>query len=122
MLRRLVISLAAVVTMALAPPAGADGGGPSPGLMAGWNGVTSSRTPLRYVTLPTGNQTTLASVRKGDGRVIQWRPLTGYWGVPMVANDGTTGGLSRDGRLLVLAGWTPPPNGLLRKASTFKLV
>jgi len=41
----------------------------------------------------------------------------------MVANDGSTGGLSRDGRLLVLAGWNPPKvKGQLRTTSRFLLV
>jgi hypothetical protein len=40
----------------------------------------------------------------------------------MVANDGSAGGLSRDGRLLVLAQWDPPRNGALRKSSRFLLV
>jgi len=122
MLRRLTLSVVAIISLALVPAAVADGGGPSPGLMEGWTGVTSPRTALRFVTLAAGNQTMLASVRKSDGRVIQWRPLQGYWGVPMVANDGTTGGLTRDARLLVLAGWSPPRNGPLRAVSTFKLV
>jgi hypothetical protein len=42
--------------------------------------------------------------------------------VPLVANDGTAGGLSRDGRMLVLADWNPPRNNALRASSRFLLV
>jgi hypothetical protein len=122
MLRHLMISLAALVTLALVPSAVAAAGGPSPGLMQGWTGVSSSRTPLRFVTLPAGASTVLASVRKSDGRVLSWRALRRTWGIPMVANDGTTGGLSQDGRVLVLADWAVPANGGLRPVSQFKLV
>jgi hypothetical protein len=122
MLRRLPLTAVALVALALVPAAVADGGGPSPGLMEGWTGVTSPRTPLRFVTLAAGNRTVVASIRKVDGRVLSWRPLKGYWGIPMVANDGTTGGLGRDGRLLVLADWSPPRNSPLRTVSRFRLV
>jgi len=42
-------------------------------------------------------------VRIRGGQVIGWRQLRGYFGVPQVALDGTTDGISRDGRTLVLA-------------------
>lgn len=122
MLRRTALSVIVLAALGLVPTAVADGGGPSPGLMQGWTGITSTRTPLRFVTFATGSRTTLASVRKSDGRVISWRPLKGYWGVPMVAGDGTTGGLSRDGRMLVLADWLPPQTSPLRTVSRFKLL
>jgi hypothetical protein len=119
--RRLVCATAFVVAV-LAPPAAADGGGPNPGLMQGWTGVTGPGQPLRYVTLPAGSQTVLASVRRSSGRVWAWRSLAGTWGVPMVANDATAGGLSRDGRLLVISDWNPPGSNALRTSSSFLLV
>jgi hypothetical protein len=113
----------AVCGLALCPSAFADGGGPDPGVMQGWTGVTAPGQPLRYVTLPTGRATVVASVRRSSGRVWGWRVVAGTWGVPMVANDGSVGGLSRDGRLLVLAEWKPPKiYGRLRKTSRFLLV
>jgi hypothetical protein len=105
MIRRLACTtiLAALV---LAPAAAADGFGPVPGLLDGWTGVTAPGQPLRYVTFSAGPRTVVAAVRRSTGRVWQWRPLAGNWGVPLVANDGTSGGLSRDGRVLVLAQWS----------------
>src|SRR5712691_2560702 len=105
---RRVACISALLLFVITPAAVADGGGPNPGLMQGWTGVTGPGQPFRYVTLTTGTSTVLEAVRRSTGRVLNWRPLRGTWGVPMVANDGTAGGLSRDGRLLVLAGWNAP--------------
>jgi hypothetical protein len=112
--------LACVVSLVLfaVAPGVAAADGPSY-LMSGWTGVTAPGQTLRYVTLPAGAQTVLASVRRSTGRVIQWRSLGGTWGVPMVAGDGTTAGLSRDGRLLVLGDWTPSGANGLRTSSRF---
>ncbi|HKP18222.1 MAG TPA: hypothetical protein VJT84_07065 [Gaiellaceae bacterium] len=121
MTRRLACAVV-FLALAAAPTAAADGAGPDPGLMQGWTGVTTAGHPWRYVTLPAGAQTVLAAVRRSTGRIPGWRPLRGTWGVPMVAYDGSVGGLSRDGRLLVLAQWSPPGNGALRTTSRFLLL
>jgi hypothetical protein len=107
MVRRVVTSVV-FLSLAFAPAAVADGYGPSPGVLYGWTGVTGTSQPFRYVTFVAGRRTVLAAVRRATGSVWQWRPLVGTWGVPLVTNDGTAGGLSRDGRLLVLAEWGPP--------------
>jgi hypothetical protein len=99
-------------------PAAAAADGPTY-LMSGWTGVTAPGASLRFVALPAGSQTVLASVSRSSGRVIQWRSFRGTWGIPMVANDGTTAGLSRDGRLLVLGDWSAPRTNGLRPASRF---
>jgi len=112
--------LVATLALFLVAPARADGPQASPGLLQGWTGVTGPGRPFRYVTLPAGASTVLAQVRRSSGRVWGFRSLDGVWGVPLVADDGTAGGLSRDGRLLVLAGWVPRPG--LRSTSRFLLV
>ncbi|HEY7603613.1 MAG TPA: hypothetical protein VH760_05065 [Gaiellaceae bacterium] len=103
--------------LAAAPAAAADG--PSY-LMSGWTGVTAPGQSLRFVTLPGRSETVLAAVRRSTGRVIQWRSFRGTWGIPMVANDGTAGGLTRDGQMLVVADWQPSAG--LRTSSRFMLV
>jgi hypothetical protein len=98
MLRRLVPALIALV---LVPAARADG----PGVVSdvwGGPGVTSPGAPLRYVTIPTGRSTLLETVRRRDGAVVSWRNLNGSWSVPAVTVGGVAGGLTHDGRLLVL--------------------
>jgi hypothetical protein len=102
------VCVIALALLAGAPSASADGPQASPGLLWGWTGVTAPNQPLRYVTLPARSQTVLASVRRSSGRVWNWRSLNGMWGIPRVANDGTVGGLSRDGRLLFVADWNGP--------------
>jgi hypothetical protein len=115
--------LSVFALLLLAPAAAGDGGDPDPGVMQGWTGVTQPGLSFRYVTLPTGRATVVAAVRRSTGRVWGWRALVGTWGVPMVANDGTSGGLTRDGRLLVLAEWKPPRvYSALRPRSRFTLV
>jgi hypothetical protein len=96
-----------VVLVSLAVVAGGAGagGGPSPGVMTGWDGVRTPDGRTRYVALPAGATTVVAAVRTRDGRVVRSSTVKGLFGVPMVAFDATTEGLSRDGTKLVLAGY-----------------
>lgn len=100
----LVVGLVAVAAV----PAGsggalADGSKASPGVLAGWDGVRAPGSDIRYVTLPSRTETVLAAVRVGSGRVVRFSTLGGLFGVPLVAFDGTAGGLAADGKTLVLA-------------------
>jgi hypothetical protein len=119
MLRRLSC-IAALALFAVASGARADGPQASPSVIQGWTGVTGPGLPFRYVTLPSGSSTVLAQVRRSTGRVWGFRSFRGVWGIPQVANDGTAGGLSRDGRLLVLSQWNATASG--RSTSRFLLV
>jgi hypothetical protein len=112
----------AVSLVSLAFAGAAHAAGPSPGILQGGGGVTAPGQPLRFVTLSGPGLTTLVSIERAGGTVVRSRTLGGDWGVPAVAFDGTAGGLSRDGRLLVLADWLPPQNGALRATSDFQLV
>lgn len=100
-----VIAAAALAALAAAfTAAAAAGGGRSPGVLSGWDGVRAAGGAVRYVALPGGAGTTVvATVRVRDGRIMRSAVLPGVLGVPQVAFDGTTDGLSADGRLLVLA-------------------
>jgi hypothetical protein len=119
MSRRLVCT-AALALFVLAPAARADGPQASPGLIQGWTGVTAAGLSFRFVTLPAGNSTVLAQVRRSTGRVWGFRSFAGFWGIPQIANDGTAGGLSRDGKVVVLARWDP--RSYARRSSQFLLV
>ena len=44
-----------------------------------------------------------------DGRVLRTAVVKGFYGVPLVAYDGTAGGLSGDGRWLVVSSYGPQP-------------
>jgi hypothetical protein len=100
---------AALALVATAGGASANGSPYSPGLTEGWEGVPSTTDDIRYVTLSTGTSTIVAVVRTRGGRGERWRPLDGYFGIPLVAYDGTPGGLSGDGRRLVVSSYGPQP-------------
>jgi len=97
------IALCLCVLAAVAVPAAAGDGGPSPGVAQGGEGVVSPSGSLRYVAVPTQSATILEVVRVHGGVVWNFRFLKGRYGVPYVTNGGDTGGISRDGRLLVLS-------------------
>jgi hypothetical protein len=96
-----VLALALVAAAVLAPAARSDGG-PSPGISLGGEGVTDSRG-VSYVAQPAGNLSDLV-VRNRDGRAIRTRTFDAVYGLPRVTfGNNTVGGLSRDGRTLVVA-------------------
>src|SRR4051812_42958825 len=91
--------LALLVAAATAAPALADGL-PVLGVDVGAQGVTNGT--LRYVTVSTGGDTVVAATQTHGGRVVAARTLRGPLTIPAVAYDGSAGGLSADGRTLVL--------------------
>lgn len=93
----------ALVPLALVSGTAAAGGGPAPGVQAGWDGALDPVRGLRYVAFPAANATTVAAVRRRDGRVLRFSTIRGAFGIPLVAFDGTAEGLTKDGQLLVLA-------------------
>ena len=92
--------LAVFVAAILAGSAGAAG--PSPGVAFGSPGVVSHDGKVRYVTLRAGRGTLVEAISTRDGTVRRTRYLKGLYGVPLVAYDGSTGGLARNGKRLVV--------------------
>ena len=78
-------------------------GGPAPGVSIGGDGAIDASGTVRYVALPAARTTTIAAVRTSDGRVLRHRAISGVFGIPLAAFDGTAEGVSRDGRTLLLA-------------------
>jgi hypothetical protein len=101
---RRTLALVTILGGAWASVAVADGGGPSPGLDYG-NGVVAPGGKLRYVALFDGRSTLVESIAVGSGKVMAARNFRGNYGIPLVTFGGDTGGLTRDGRRLVLATW-----------------
>jgi hypothetical protein len=62
----------------------------------------------------------MEAISRRTGRVLRWATLPGNYGIPQVAFDGTTDGLTRDGRTLVLGGVATSPQ--LRQSSSFAVV
>lgn len=100
---RLIAFAFALVPLALVSSSAAGSGGPSPGLMTGWDGTLDAARGVRYVAMPVATTTIVAAVRTRDGRMLRYSTIRGGFGVPIVAFDGTTEGVSRDGRTLVLS-------------------
>jgi hypothetical protein len=97
-----LFALAAVLLALASGAALAAKGGPSPGVMVGWDGAADASSGVRYVALAGARTTTVAAVRRSGGRVERYGTIAGAFGVPMVAFDGTAEGVSADGRTLVL--------------------
>ena len=98
-----LIAFALVPFALVAGNAMAGKGGPAPGVLTGWDGAVDAANGIRYVALPDATTTTVAAVRTSDGRVLRYATISGAFGIPLVAFDGTTEGVSRDGKTLVLA-------------------
>jgi hypothetical protein len=115
-LRRLLLPL---LVLLLLPPAAAAGDGPPTSRDAGRDGVLEPSGRERLTALFTSFHTVLARTQTDGGRVVQAEVLPGTWGVPVVAYDGTAGGLSADARTLVLM---QPARRLPRRLSRFAVV
>lgn len=103
-MKSILVAISVVLVAAFAVPASGAGAGGGPiTIMFGGAGVRSPDGKLRYVALTTSRQTIVSVVRVRGGQVLRSRLLRGYLGVPVVGSDGTTEGVSADGRTLVLA-------------------
>jgi hypothetical protein len=104
--------LVAVLVAATAICGSALGVGPWPGLA---QTVRAPTGDLRYTAARAGESTRVRMVRP-DG-VASSATFAGAWGIPAVTSNGLGGGLSPDGRLLVLS--EPPTYEGLRAQSRF---
>jgi hypothetical protein len=109
-MRKPLVLLALLALTAFgAAGAGANGSAYAPGLVYGATGVRAPSGAFRYVTLATSRSTIVAAIRVRSGRVLRSGVLRGFYGVPIVAWDNSTGGVSGDGRTLVLGAYGPAP-------------
>jgi hypothetical protein len=99
---RKAVLIAVLAAAVAAASAAADGLGPTPGEIFGGSGVAGPRGVVRYVAVPSSGGTVLQRVRVRGGEILAWRAFRGFFGIPLVAFDGTTDGLSHDGSRLVL--------------------
>jgi hypothetical protein len=102
----LIVSLALVGCGAGAGVPGSEAAGKGVGTMAAPEGVTVSGSPYRYATLSPNTVpkvTVIERIDRDGGRVGRWWYLRGHYYVPAVAYDGNGGGLSTNGRTLVLS-------------------
>jgi hypothetical protein len=103
--RLLTLSIAIAAVAALAAPATGDGGAATQGVNILGGGVLSPNGQTRYVAIPDADRTLVAQVLVRNGAILRTLAVPGHYGIPFVTDDGTVGGLSFDGRVLVLASW-----------------
>jgi LPXTG-motif cell wall-anchored protein len=115
MSRRLAVTVA-LVAAALVPATAHGDGLPLPVDDAGPSGVVSHDGSIRFVTMPGPSGTVVAKVSASSGTILGSRPLPGVFTIPVVALDGTPGGLSHDGRTLALI---KPRSGFPRARTAF---
>ncbi|HEY3208128.1 MAG TPA: hypothetical protein VGJ58_14335, partial [Gaiellaceae bacterium] len=110
---RMVIAVP-LLTLVLAPVARADGG-PSPGVSLDGTAIRAPATGRTYATTLAGNVSVL-TVRDGVGSIVRTRTFEPAYGIPLVTYGGAKGGLSRDGKTLILG--QAPTGRTLAKEST----
>ena len=103
-----VLATIALIAAIAAGVASANGSPYSPGLLYGWSGVGAGDS-VRYVAFGMPKSTIVAAVRVRDGKVLRSKVVRGDYAVPLVAYDGTPGGLSGDRKSLVLGSYGPLP-------------
>ncbi len=102
-------TVAIAAALGLAFVGNALAAGPQLSPVQGGSGVTSRDGTTRYLVVDAGGARSLVeAVQTHGGRVTSSYVLNGSWGVPLITLGGETGGLSRDGQLLVLANREPP--------------
>jgi hypothetical protein len=114
-MRRHTLFRSAVVAAALVLAGTALAAAPWPGLA---RSVATQGGDLRYVAARGSGKTTVRALR--GTTVVASRTLNGLYGIPAVTISGTGGGLSPDGKTLVLV--EPPNYTYLRRQSHFLLL
>jgi hypothetical protein len=113
---RLLIPL---LLLAFVPASPAAGDGPPTLRDAGSEGVIDRGSGDRLTALPVRAATVLTRSQTDGGRVRFAALVRGRWGVPVVAYDATSGGLSADGATLILM---RPPRTYPRRRTKFAVV
>jgi hypothetical protein len=109
MLRRLAVAVL-LVSMLVAAPAAADGGGPAPPALQGGDGALSPDGTLRYLAIGvgSGDWTSLQAIQPSTGKLVAAADLAGSWGFPTPIGWGTKwSNLSTDGKTLVVTETAP---------------
>jgi hypothetical protein len=108
-------TLAAATGAAVISTSVALGVGPWPGLAAA---VRSPSGDVRYTASRSDGSTVVRALRAAaKGGVVAHVTLDGLWGIPAITSIGAAGGLSPDGRMLVLS--EPASYSGLRSQSRF---
>ena len=104
--RLALATLALTAALVSVTTAAAGKGGVSPGVQLGGRGIATADGALRFVARRRAGLTTVTAIDR-DGQVASSGSVKGILGIPRVAFDGSLGGLSFDGRSLVVASPAP---------------
>jgi hypothetical protein len=96
----------AACAMGLLAPASARASGGPVAPVVGGSGVSTWTGRVNFVAVSAGRDTVIERVVRNGGVVERSRVIEGHYGIPGAAYDGSTTGLSADGRTLVLAEFT----------------
>ena len=113
------VGLATAIAGLLAVSTARADGLPVLGIDAGGTGIAAPSGRSHYVTIPAGSSTVVARVAISTGDVLLSGVVPGIFTIPAVAYDGSPGGLSHDGRSLVLI---EPRKAFPRRDTTFALL
>jgi hypothetical protein len=109
--------LAGALTALVCVPTALADGPPVPGVLVAGELIAPFGS-VRSEAVPGAKTAVEVLTRNGDVRQSARYP--GSWGIPSVALDGSTGGLSHDGRTLVLA--EAGPNPVFRSQTRFRVL
>ncbi|MEA2191860.1 MAG: hypothetical protein QOI73_1981 [Solirubrobacteraceae bacterium] len=110
---------AAVAALALLAPATAAADGLPLPVEESPSGVLAPDGSTRYLGVTLNGDTAILAQRARDGAVLSRKNLRGRYGIPLVAYDSSAGGISGDGRRLVLI---RPRTGFPRRETTFAVL
>lgn len=113
----MLATAAILAAFAAAPPAAGAGGILPVGIDA--RPVSIAGAGVEYLTLRRERGSVLIKRRRGGGQVLRRLRLGRRFHVPTLAYDGSLGGLSADGRRLVLIGY---PQRRARRVTEFALI
>lgn len=118
--RRLVSLCAVLAALTLVPTASAAY--PAPFAVRGGAGVLGLDGSVRIVARAAGSATRLTATSTSTGRLAASRLVRGAFGIPTLTQSGLTGGVSHDGRTLVLQNMGLEPTSRFTLVDTTSLV
>jgi hypothetical protein len=116
MAMRAAMGAGAAMLVGLLAPAAAHAAGATPGVAVGGNGASWQGHTERFVTVPAGRSTLVAELRRTGGATIRSRRISGRFGVPLVAYDGSTEQVPATSPAIVVAQRT---RGMLPRRTSF---
>jgi hypothetical protein len=100
---RAVIGTAAAALLGLLLPAAAYAVGATPGVALGGDGASWQGHTERFVAAPAGRSTRVTELRRAGGATVESRQISGRFGIPVVAYDGSTEQVPATSPALVIA-------------------